>query len=41
MASFYIADQITAQRYLTAKDLPTARRSFVFNCLSVTFMVPA
>lgn len=41
MLSFYIADQITVQRYLTAKDLGTAKRSFVLNCLSVTFMVPA
>jgi len=39
--SFYVADQITAQRFLTAKDVPTARRSFVLNCVSVSFMGPA
>lgn len=39
--SFYIADQITVQRYLTAKNLTAARRSFVLNCLSVSIMVPA
>ena len=41
MLSFYVADQITVQRYLTAKSLREARRSFVLNCVSVTFMVPA
>ncbi|MCA9154100.1 MAG: hypothetical protein KDA38_04905 [Planctomycetales bacterium] len=41
MLSFYIADQITAQRYLTAKSLPEARRSFVLNCVSVSIMTPA
>ena len=39
--SFYIADQITVQRYLTARTLRAAKRSFVLNCLSVTIMVPA
>ncbi len=39
--SFYIADQITVQRYLTAKSLTTARRSFVLNCISVSIMIPA
>lgn len=39
MLSFYVADQITAQRYLTAKDLIAAQRSFILNCLSVTVMV--
>ena len=39
--SFYVADQITVQRYLTVKSLKEARRSFVLNCLSVTIMVPA
>ncbi len=38
--SFYIADQITVQRYLTAKNLATAKRSLVLNCLSVTLMIP-
>lgn len=41
MLSFYVADQITAQRYLTAKSLAVARRSFVLNCVSVSIMVPA
>ena len=39
--SFYVADQITVQRYLTTKSVDEARRSFVLNCVSVTFMVPA
>ncbi len=39
--SFYVADQITVQRYLTAKSLPAARRSFILNCISVSLMVPA
>jgi len=38
MLSFYVADQITAQRYLTAESLKAARRSFVLNCISVTIM---
>ncbi|MCH7725541.1 MAG: hypothetical protein IH991_03515 [Planctomycetes bacterium] len=41
MLSFYIADQITAQRYLTASSLNTARRSFALNCVSATIMIPA
>jgi len=41
MLSFYVADQITAQRFLTAKDVRTARRSFLLNCVSNSFMVPA
>jgi Na+/proline symporter len=41
MLSFYVADQITAQRYLTAKSLTAARRSFVLNSISVSIMVPA
>jgi Na+(H+)/acetate symporter ActP len=40
MLSFYVADQITAQRYLTAKSLTVARRSFVLNSISVSIMVP-
>jgi Na+/proline symporter len=39
--SFYVADQITVQRYLTAKSLKVARRSFLLNCVSVSIMVPA
>ncbi len=41
MLSFYVADQITAQRFLTAKNLDEARRSFALNCLSVSIMIPA
>lgn len=41
MLSFYVADQITVQRYLTAKTLAVARRSFIMNCVSVSLMVPA
>ncbi len=41
MLSFYVADQITVQRYLTAKSLSVARRSFVMNCVSVSLMIPA
>jgi SSS family transporter len=38
MLSFYVADQITAQRYLTASTLKAARQSFLLNCISVTVM---
>lgn len=41
MLSFYVADQITAQRFFTARNLLEARRSFVLNCVSVSIMVPA
>ena len=41
MLSFYVADQITVQRYLTAKNLSVARRSFLMNCVSVSLMIPA
>jgi Na+/proline symporter len=40
MLSFYAADQITAQRYLTARTLRDAQRSFLLNCVSVSIMVP-
>jgi Na+/proline symporter len=40
MLSFYVADQITAQRYLTARSVAEARRSFVLNGVSVTIFVP-
>ncbi|MEX0938370.1 MAG: hypothetical protein WDZ59_10970 [Pirellulales bacterium] len=39
--SFYVADQITAQRFLTTSTLSQGRRSFVLNCISVSIMVPA
>lgn len=41
MLSFYVADQITAQRFLTAKSLQAARRSYLLNCVSVSIMIPA
>ena len=37
---FYVADQITAQRFLTTRSLRDARRSFVLNCVSITVMLP-
>ena len=41
MLSFYVADQITVQRFLTAKSLKESKRSFLLNCLSVSIMIPA
>jgi Na+/proline symporter len=41
LLSFYMADQITVQRYLTAKDPGQARRSFALNCVSLTIMTAA
>ena len=41
MLSFYIADQITVQRFLTARSLQASQRSFLLNCVSVTIMIPA
>lgn len=41
MLSFYIADQITVQRFLTARSLKASTRSFLLNCVSVTIMIPA
>ena len=38
--SFFVADQITAQRYLTTKNTSEAQRSFVLNCLSVSVVFP-
>ena len=40
MLAFYVADQISAQRFLTTKSLQDARRAFVLNCVSVTVMLP-
>lgn len=40
MMSFYIADQITAQRFLSAKSVVAARNSFVLNTLALTFLLP-
>jgi Na+/proline symporter len=41
MLSFFAADQITAQRFLTARNVLQAKRSFTLNCVSVSFMIPA
>lgn len=38
MLSFYVADQITAQRFLTAKSLEAAQRSFLFNTFFFTLV---
>lgn len=40
MLSFYLADQITAQRFLSAKDVPAARRSFLANCVALSLLYP-
>lgn len=40
MMSFYIADQITAQRFLSAKSVVAARNSFLLNTLALTFLLP-
>lgn len=40
MLSFYIADQITAQRFLSAKNVGAARNSFVLNTIALTFLLP-
>lgn len=40
MLSFYIADQITAQRILCAKSVIAARNSFLLNTLALTFLLP-
>jgi sodium-dependent multivitamin transporter 6 len=39
--SFYMADQITAQRFLSAKSVNAARTSFVINTLGLSFLLPA
>ena len=36
--SFYVADQITAQRFLTTDSVRTSQRSFVLNCFSNSLM---
>ena len=41
MLSFYVADQITVQRFLTARSLKESKRSFLLNCLAVSIMIPA
>ncbi len=39
MLSFYIADQITAQRFFTTRNLREVKRSFVLNLASVSVMM--
>jgi|GEM_PF-889818 sodium-dependent multivitamin transporter 6 len=41
MFSFYIADQITAQRFLTTKNVASARWSFLLNCVAVSVLMSA
>lgn len=40
MLSFYIADQITAQRILCAKSVIAARNSFLLNTLALSLLLP-
>lgn len=40
MLSFYIADQITAQRFLSAKDLNAAKTSFLANTVALSLLLP-
>lgn len=39
MLSFYIADQITAQRFLSSKSVEQSQRSFLLNCVGVTVLM--
>ncbi|MBC7852185.1 MAG: hypothetical protein IAF94_02020, partial [Pirellulaceae bacterium] len=38
--SFYAADQMTAQRLLSAKNVDTARSSYLAHCILLTFLQP-
>ena len=40
MLSFYVADQITAQRFLSAKSTAAAQQSYALNCLVLTLLMP-
>ncbi len=40
MLSFYIADQITAQRFLTAKSITAARNSYLANAIALSLLMP-
>lgn len=40
MLSFYVADQITAQRFLSAESVDAARTSFILNCGAITLLMP-
>ena len=37
----FVADQLTVQRFLTARNLTQAKWSVTWNCVTVTIMVPA
>jgi Na+/proline symporter len=39
--SFYMADQITAQRFLCAKTVDAARTSYLANCIVLSILHPA
>lgn len=41
LLAFYVADQITAQRYLAAIDPDETRRAFALNCVAFTVMIAA
>jgi solute carrier family 5 (sodium-coupled monocarboxylate transporter), member 8/12 len=38
--AFYSADQITMQRVLTARDLKSAQKAFVLNCVALSIFIP-
>ncbi len=40
MLSFYLADQITAQRFLTAKSVTAAQQSLLLNCGAISILFP-
>ncbi len=39
MLSFYIADQITAQRFLSSRSTEHSQRSFLLNCFGVSLLM--
>jgi Na+/proline symporter len=39
--SFYMADQITAQRFLCARSVDAARTSYLANCIVLSILYPA
>ncbi len=38
--SFFAADQLSAQRFLSAKSVDVARTSYLANCIVLTFLMP-
>jgi len=40
MLTYYVADQVTVQRFLAAKDVTDSRRSFMLNCAVFTVLAP-